>query len=345
MLLHIAAASRVFKPDAQPRKGLSTGDVVALRMQARLRQQLADRDFARILPDAMHHIARMRMLLNSSTESKAPGALHSALRSLCTACIFAPCRAQSGALLAVSELGGDPSDTSVVHFAFQPREGAEPSDKMTHLEVIRQVALMGRQQAQWLTWVHAGNWRARLLPYVPARTCPVVQGSPGIAHPPPLRPASQGKWLGLRSAAAGDRFLQARKRSTPSRLVFFSQNVGTWEQWELGSAGPDPDAAEWASLPVTLRHRRLPQFELAVELVRVGAVALPPNAAVTPRSLLLGAAGEQGAGGGAAAAGAGLEEDPGMERRELQRMSGVLVHVRRVLAGKAVGVPGRPSLG
>lgn len=141
----------------------------------------------------------------------------------------------------------------------------------------------------------------------------------------------QGKWLGLRSAAAGDRFLQARKRSTPSRLVFFSQNVGTWEQWELGSAGPDPDVADWASLPATLRHRRLPQFELAVELVRVGAMALPPNAALTPRSLLAGAAGEQGT--GAAAAGCGGDEDPAFERRELQRMSGVLVHVRRGRAG------------
>ncbi|KAL4431049.1 hypothetical protein ABPG75_006305 [Micractinium tetrahymenae] len=205
------AAARIFKPDTQPRKGLSTGDVIALRMQG-------------------------------------------------------------GALLAVTELGGDPSDTSVVHFAFQPREGTEPTDKLTHLEVIR-----------------------------------------------------QGKWLGLRSAAAGDRFLQARKRSTPSRLVFFSQNVGTWEQWELGSAGPDPDAASWASQPATLRHRRLPQFELAVELVRVGTAALPPNASVAPRSLLAGAAGEQGLGGGAAAAGS-ADEDPSLERRELQRMSGVLVH-------------------
>lgn len=31
-----AAASRTFKPDAQPRKGLSTGDVVALRAHGKL---------------------------------------------------------------------------------------------------------------------------------------------------------------------------------------------------------------------------------------------------------------------------------------------------------------------
>lgn len=136
----------------------------------------------------------------------------------------------------------------------------------------------------------------------------------------------QGKWLGFRCAAAGDRFLQARKRSTPCRLVFFSQNVGTWEQWELGTAGPDPDAADWSSLGVTLRHRRLPQYELAVQLERVGVVSLPPNASVTPRSLL---AGEQPASAPAGSAGSvgGADEDLQLERRELQRMSGVLVHV------------------
>lgn len=145
----------------------------------------------------------------------------------------------------------------------------------------------------------------------------------------------QGKWLGFRSAAAGDRFLQARKRS-PNRLVFFSQNVGTWEQWELagsshpaggeaGSSGagtpsPDPEACEWASLALTLRHRRLPQFELAVEVVRVGSVSLAGNGSATARSLLSGEPGSVGSAGSA-------EDDPTLERRELKRMSGVLVHV------------------
>lgn len=135
----------------------------------------------------------------------------------------------------------------------------------------------------------------------------------------------QGKWLGFRSAATGDRFLQARKRSNPSRLVFFSQNVGTWEQWELGSGAPDPDTADWASLVVMLCHRRLPQFELAVEIVRVGSVSLAPNASVTPRSLqALGAAGAE------QSVTAAADEDSALERRELQRMSGILVHVSGV---------------
>ena len=154
----------------------------------------------------------------------------------------------------------------------------------------------------------------------------------------PSNPLVQGKWLGFRSAAAGDRFLQSRKRS-PNRLVFFSQNVGTWEQWELagsmpaaggeagssgtgaaGSPTPDPDACEWASLVLKLRHRRLPQFELAVEVVRVGSVSLAGNGSATARSLLSGEPGSVGSAGSA-------DNDPTLERRELKRMSGVLVHV------------------
>lgn len=55
-------------------------------------------------------------------------------------------------MLAATELGGDPSDTSVVHFAFQPRDGAETTDKLTQLEVIRQV-----------TVGHAGQRRRAVL--------------------------------------------------------------------------------------------------------------------------------------------------------------------------------------
>ena len=66
----------------------------------------------------------------------------------------------------------------------------------------------------------------------------------------------QGKWLAFRSAAAGDRFLQARKRSP--RLVFYSTNAGTWEQWELADEAA-VDGAPWAHMTVVLKHRRLPQ--------------------------------------------------------------------------------------
>jgi len=46
---------------------------------------------------------------------------------------------QGGGWLAATELGGEPADTSTVHFSFQPAEGADAADKRTHLEVICQV--------------------------------------------------------------------------------------------------------------------------------------------------------------------------------------------------------------
>lgn len=42
----------------------------------------------------------------------------------------------------------------------------------------------------------------------------------------------QGEYVGLRSAAAGFRFLQPRRKA-PNRLVFFNLNLGIWEQWEV----------------------------------------------------------------------------------------------------------------
>jgi hypothetical protein len=71
-------ASRTFRADAAPRRGLNTGDVVAFRSQ--------------------------------------------------------------GKLLVVTELGGDPAEAGAVHFGFKPSDGADASDKLTHLEIIRQVS-------------------------------------------------------------------------------------------------------------------------------------------------------------------------------------------------------------
>ena len=66
----------------------------------------------------------------------------------------------------------------------------------------------------------------------------------------------QGAWFGFRSAAAGGRLLQARRRGC-SRLAFFSAGFGVWEQWELVAG--DPTAHPWACLPLGFRSRRLPQ--------------------------------------------------------------------------------------
>ncbi len=48
-----------------------------------------------------------------------------------------------------------------------------------------------------------------------------------------LEVVRQGEWVGLRSPLLDGLFLQARKKA-PS-LVFFSNRLGVWEQWKVGS--------------------------------------------------------------------------------------------------------------
>jgi hypothetical protein len=228
-----------------------------------------------------------------------------------------------GVLLAPVELSGEASESGAVLFALLPSERAGTSDTATHLEVIRQASA---DCGTPLDTAVSEQRQRPVLCVADALTLPCLTCSR------PCASAVQGKWVGFRSAVAGDRFLQARRRGS-NRLVFFSQNVGTWEQWEVvpatadgsnkdgsgpdGIAGEDPEACEWASLALALRSRRLPQFELAVEVVRLGTAVLAPGAPLTARTLLP-------AGGGQAGA---VQEDAKLERRELQRMSGLLVHV------------------
>lgn len=129
-----------------------------------------------------------------------------------------------------------------------------------------------------------------------------------VAH---LEVIRQGQWLGFRSQASGDRLLQVRRRGA-HRLAFFSANLGTWEQWELAEAGA-VDAVPWRSVHVTLRNRRMPTCELAVEIVRVGTATLMPHTALTPRSLAVG----------------GTEEEAPVENQNIRRMSGLMVHVSK----------------
>eukprot|EP00891_Asterochloris_glomerata_P001849 jgi/Astpho2/1849/fgenesh1_pg.00038_%23_20_t len=112
-----------------------------------------------------------------------------------------------------------------------------------------------------------------------------------------------GAWVGFRSATAEDRFLQARRKSG-QRLAFFNNNFGTWEQWELVAGEPKQP---WDRLKLGFRNRRLPQFILTVELVRVGTYAMLPNASLTPRSLIP------------------LEGDVS-EREELSKISGLMIY-------------------
>jgi hypothetical protein len=61
----------------------------------------------------------------------------------------------------------------------------------------------------------------------------------------------QGPYIGLRSPAAGWRFLQPRKRA-PHRLVFFNVHCGIWEQWEV-SEGNVIKAVPKPSCGISLR--------------------------------------------------------------------------------------------
>ncbi len=66
----------------------------------------------------------------------------------------------------------------------------------------------------------------------------------------------------LRSAAAGNRFLQPRRRS-PHYLVFFNSNAGIWEQWEVvAPAAEEWQRSAWSSRSIVLRSRRLEQVRL-----------------------------------------------------------------------------------
>lgn len=60
--------------------------------------------------------------------------------------------------------------------------------------------------------------------------------------------------MGLRCAAAGGRFLQARRRAA-QRLCFCSSHFGVWEQWQVPLEGLAPTF----SLRLLLRPSHVPQ--------------------------------------------------------------------------------------
>lgn len=99
----------------------------------------------------------------------------------------------------------------------------------------------------------------------------------------------QGKWIGFRSLSGGNRFLQARRRSV-QRLCFFNTNFGTWEQWEFAHGEP---RIPWDRMTMYLKSRRLPQYVLSVEVVRVGAYE-GGSPFLTPRSLRIPGQDDQG---------------------------------------------------
>ena len=105
---------------------------------------------------------------------------------------------------------------------------------------------------------------------------------------PSLDPAAllevvrQGEWFGLRSAAAGARFLQARRRGG-RRLAFFSPHFGVCEQWELVGGAP---GVPWQAARLGFRNRRFPQVFFAADVTRVGsAVPFISQMAMSPVSV------------------------------------------------------------
>lgn len=122
-------------------------------------------------------------------------------------------------------------DATAVHFLLDVMN-CSADNNLAHLEVLKQVPLLCRH------CLYHFQINRPLRSQSTASDC------------------LQGKWYAFRSAAAEDRFLQARKRSP--RLVFFNTNIGTWEQWELAQ----PESLEqcpWAEKTVTFKHRRLSQ--------------------------------------------------------------------------------------
>lgn len=70
----------------------------------------------------------------------------------------------------------------------------------------------------------------------------------------------QDAFVGFRSGAAGNRFLQPRRRA-PHRLVFFNERCGVWEQWDV-NGDRDWRRTPWSSITMELRSRRLQQVHL-----------------------------------------------------------------------------------
>eukprot|EP00798_Chlamydomonas_sp_ICE-L_P027178 gene27178-2418_t len=143
------------------------------------------------------------------------------------------------------------SDTHVgvagsVQYTLELVEGmqAEAEDGHCFLEVVRQKA----HEAGVLVVAYDVNWDPQ-------------EGQCHMGKALQVCYRGQGPFIGFRSSAAGNRFVQPRRKA-PHRLVFFNSHLGVWEQWEVGT----PSLAEpWSVVPLLFTSRRLPQVQLQVE--------------------------------------------------------------------------------
>ena len=145
-----------------------------------------------------------------------------------------------------------------------------------------------------------------------------------------LEVVRQGQYIGLRSAAASNRFLQPR-RKFPHQLVFFNGKLGVWEQWEIlgeEAGGGKP----WRQTKLGLRSRRLPHVELHFDALRVGVYGTGPGLPAIARGAGLSAVSEipmmmpydddDGLLGGED----GVVDDDLREDVQLMRINGLFVH-------------------
>ncbi|KAL0023069.1 hypothetical protein WJX79_008548 [Trebouxia sp. C0005] len=185
-------------------------------------------------------------------------------------------------------------------YAAGPRSFASSSAKRPGLETGDVVALMSEGKAYKVSQAEVLEDEPGTTNYIfrPATTNDVL--SDKAAH---LEVIRQGGWVGFRSAAAEDRFLQLRRRGR-QKLAFFSANFGVWEQWELVAGEPKQ---AWNTQRMGLRNRQLQQVVLTVDVVRVGTYAMMPNASMTSRSLIP------------------LQGDVS-ENEELMKMSGLMIY-------------------
>ncbi|KAK9810402.1 hypothetical protein WJX72_010175 [[Myrmecia] bisecta] len=87
-----------------------------------------------------------------------------------------------------------------------------------------------------------------------------------------LEVVHKGEFVGFRSAEAGGRFLQARKRSR-HRLCFYSTLWGVWEQWQVEELWETDGARQQQDVAyLQLTPRQLPNFHVNVMVRRASGL-------------------------------------------------------------------------
>ena len=168
----------------------------------------------------------------------------------------------------VAQAEGLEDEPGKTNYVFQPTSSADvQSDKAAHLEVVRQVCTCQEHQlCQRLAELHILSYHGCMCNIAMLTACHECSCKPKSRNALALLItlcqlkciASQGDWIGFRSAVAEDKFLQSRRHGK-QKLAFFNSNFGTWEQWEIVAGEP---RQAWNVVRMGLRNRRLPQVHV-----------------------------------------------------------------------------------